>query len=247
MSATTRICNICTDEFPLDAEHFYPAKGYRDGFKPNCKGCYGKRAKGYTYKPLSEERRIKGRQRVKNNRDRNRRWAAEYLRSHPCVDCGETDIVVLEFDHVRGKKKNLNLMIHGTYSIKTIQAEIDKCDVVCVNCHRVRTAVSQAWGTSSGTAANTNASKMRRLRARNRAFVIDFLSSCSCVDCGVDDWRVLEFDHQGDKVANVSQLVSEAVALHRIEAEIAKCDVVCANCHRRRTTQEFSSYREAVA
>lgn len=71
-----------------------------------------------------------------------RRFMIDYLHAHPCVDCGESDIVALEFDHVRGiKKKGLTQLVVEGYTLKTIQEEIDKCEVVCANCHRRRTAL----------------------------------------------------------------------------------------------------------
>lgn len=70
----------------------------------------------------------------------------EYLRSHPCVDCGEADITVLEFDHVApgAKTMDVGLMV-GRRSWPVIWAEIAKCEVRCANCHRKRTARQQAW------------------------------------------------------------------------------------------------------
>lgn len=58
-----------------------------------------------------------------------------------------------------------------------------------------------------------------------------------CTDCGISyPYVVMQFDHvRGDKVANVSRLVARLAAWHRIEAEIAKCELVCANCHALRT------------
>lgn len=68
-------------------------------------------------------------------------WVLDYLKSHSCVDCGEKDPVILEFDHVRGKKDfNISQVLHRGVSLSTIQAEIKKCDVRCANCHRKRTA-----------------------------------------------------------------------------------------------------------
>ena len=65
----------------------------------------------------------------------------EYLSSHPCVDCEENDIIVLEFDHVRGKKLyNISDMVARDFSWKSIQKEIEKCDIRCANCHKRRTA-----------------------------------------------------------------------------------------------------------
>jgi hypothetical protein len=67
------------------------------------------------------------------------RLLIEYFESHSCVDCGETDPVVLEFDHLRDKSFDVGRkLIHTTW--KTILDEIAKCEVVCANCHRRRTA-----------------------------------------------------------------------------------------------------------
>ncbi len=61
----------------------------------------------------------------------------EYLLSNPCIDCGETDTIVLEFDHVRGEKiNNVSKMVQSGASIDKIKSEIDKCEVRCANCHR---------------------------------------------------------------------------------------------------------------
>ena len=63
----------------------------------------------------------------------------EYLRTHACVDCGETDLLVLEFDHLRDKKYNIAEMINRDFTWASILREIEKCEVVCANCHRRRT------------------------------------------------------------------------------------------------------------
>ena len=66
-------------------------------------------------------------------------YVYNYLLSHPCADCGNNDILVLTFDHVRGKKQlNVSEMVGRGRSIDTIKAEIAKCDVVCFNCHMRR-------------------------------------------------------------------------------------------------------------
>ena len=67
-------------------------------------------------------------------------WILAYLRTHPCVDCGEADTRCLDFDHVRGKKiMHVSRMI-GDYRWEKIVEEIQKCEVRCSNCHRKRTA-----------------------------------------------------------------------------------------------------------
>src|SRR5712664_2964972 len=54
-----------------------------------------------------------------------------------CIDCGEKDLRVLDFDHVRGvKRKNVSSLIGAMVSIRTLLDEIDKCEVRCANDHR---------------------------------------------------------------------------------------------------------------
>jgi hypothetical protein len=57
---------------------------------------------------------------------RNRRYVLEYLRSHPCVDCGEPDPIVLEFDHVAEKKHNIGDLLQRGPALETVIAEIRK-------------------------------------------------------------------------------------------------------------------------
>jgi hypothetical protein len=55
----------------------------------------------------------------------------------------------------------------------------------------------------------------------------------SCVRCGCSDWRVLEFNHiDGVKLFNVSDMLRDGCSKFAVLSEIAKCEVLCANCHR---------------
>jgi hypothetical protein len=76
----------------------------------------------------------------------NMKRIVEYLDQHPCVDCGEGDILVLHFDH-RDRADKLvevgNLIRYGSWP--RIAAEIAKCDVRCANCHQRRTARQFRW------------------------------------------------------------------------------------------------------
>lgn len=61
-------------------------------------------------------------------------------KSVPCADCNkEYPYYVMDFDHVRGKKKFNIGAGANSYSLRVIEKEIDKCEVVCSNCHRQRT------------------------------------------------------------------------------------------------------------
>jgi hypothetical protein len=75
----------------------------------------------------------------------NRENLIAYLREHPCVDCGEKDIIVLQFDHVRGtKRRDISYMICAGFRWDTILKEIEKCDVRCANDHLRKTAKQQS-------------------------------------------------------------------------------------------------------
>lgn len=70
----------------------------------------------------------------------------KYLLKHPCVDCGETDPIVLDFDHRPGWDKKFTIGLNTNYCFATLEKEIKKCDVRCANCHRRKTAVQFQWG-----------------------------------------------------------------------------------------------------
>lgn len=73
-----------------------------------------------------------------------RKMIWEYLLEHPCVDCGEKDPTVLEFDHLRDKKKNISSLTNDV-TLKRVLEEIAKCEVRCANCHRRKTALTLRW------------------------------------------------------------------------------------------------------
>jgi hypothetical protein len=82
---------------------------------------------------------------VTDYRKTNRQFIYDYLKANHCVDCGETNPIVLEFDHKDPDLKLFNLGDSKSYSLDKIKNEITKCDVVCANCHRVRTAKTYNW------------------------------------------------------------------------------------------------------
>jgi uncharacterized membrane protein YidH (DUF202 family) len=165
----------------------------------------------------------------------------ELLRGNPCADCGEPDVVVLEFDHVAGKHKEVSALVSAGVPLARLEAELARCDVVCVNCHRRRTAARAGWSLlrTEGTAEL----RARPRVQRNLAWLREHLRRSRCVDCGESDPVVLEHDHRGDKRAGVTYLAWSEYSLATIAAEIAKCDVRCCNCHRRRTAEAGDWFR----
>ena len=92
-----------------------------------------------------------------------------------------------------------------------------------------------------------NAAQRKRTLALERAaYLIEYFRSNPCSDCGESDPVVLEFDHQGEKLFTIGQDLCDR-NWTSILNEIAKCEVVCANCHRRRTARRRGHIRAAVA
>ncbi|HUP68642.1 MAG TPA: hypothetical protein VM142_02390 [Acidimicrobiales bacterium] len=131
-----RRCGRCGET--LSVEQFAwrrQAKNQRDNYCRPCRSDY-KREHYQTNKARYIEAAARRGNRVAGERTR---WLIEFFRSHPCVDCGEADPVVLEFDHLRDKSFTIARSFRYL-KWSTIQNEIAKCDVVCANCHRRRTA-----------------------------------------------------------------------------------------------------------
>jgi len=111
------------------------ARDQRDTYCRPCRSAY--KAKHYR---ANKARYIEN-ARVRGQRERLRRtkYLIDYFRFNPCADCQESDPLVLEFDHLGDK--SFDIGANFTYrSWESILAEMAKCDVVCANCHRRRTA-----------------------------------------------------------------------------------------------------------
>jgi len=84
----------------------------------------------------------------------------------------------------------------------------------------------------------------QRIIEENRTKLFAYLSQHPCVDCSETDPYVLEFDHVwGKKSKDIAKMVMDGYSWSTIEAEIAKCEVRCANCHRIRESEKGSSWR----
>ena len=87
------------------------------------------------------------------------------------------------------------------------------------------------------------AEKRENTKTKYRKIFYDYLIDKSCIDCGMSDIRVLEFDHREDKSFNISSKMAY-MPLVSLMAEIEKCDIVCANCHRIRTGYQLNWYKK---
>jgi hypothetical protein len=167
------------------------------------------------------------------------------LRARPCLDCGSTfDPHQMDFDHREGTEKAFRLTSGGAMlrSRTALLAEASKCDVVCANCHRIRT-----WRRHTARPASPPGTSVglgqRRDRWRAQARLLDVLRDRPCADCSQRfPPCAMDFDHRDptSKRSAVTRMIGRA-GTQRILDEAAKCDIVCANCHRLRTFERRSA------
>lgn len=135
-----KVCTSCNVKKPI--EEFQKRSSSKDGRTNLCKPCKRKydnehyKNNPYRAKYIRENQRKRQLEAEK--------YIINYLLEHPCVDCGEADIIVLEFDHVRGEKKGVVSVLKRS-SLSSVKKEIEKCEVRCANCHRRKTAKQFGW------------------------------------------------------------------------------------------------------
>jgi exonuclease III len=93
---------------------------------------------------------------------------------------------------------------------------------------------------------STQTARLRANRKKNRKtlqeFVVNYFKSNPCVDCGMFNILVLEFDHTQGKKENVSHLMRQGCTLKRLKEEIELCEVRCCNCHRIKTLSRLGKH-----
>jgi hypothetical protein len=138
----TKLCAKCSSVKPTS--EFNRNKWKKDGLQHYCRECHYQSV--IASQRTHREAFLKRLQRY-NERKRNeiRRMVFEYLQTHPCVDCGESDVIVLDFDHQRDKKHTISQLIISNKQWADILNEIEKCEVRCANCHRRKTAQQFGW------------------------------------------------------------------------------------------------------
>lgn len=125
-------------------DQFGPNKSKTSGLQDYCRDC-GKEYQRAHYLKTPEKNPARNATRMRVLK-RNMEFLWHYLAEHPCVDCGEADPIVLEFDHVRGEKLYaVSVVASRGFSIEMVVEEIAKCEVRCCNCHRRQTAERGNW------------------------------------------------------------------------------------------------------
>jgi 5-methylcytosine-specific restriction endonuclease McrA len=252
----------CTKENCTTPE---PLQVFKYGSKGTCYGCVRRlgREKSKIYREkLTEEERLKinkrtaeyhkkhkirlSKMKVENARKRRRAkqdLLYEYLLTQCCEICGEKDIIVLEFDHVGTKIKNISRMVNN-HSWKMVQKELKECRVLCTNCHRRRTAEQLNWYVLEFLKNQNTEMKLcppQKGRKKKQDRLYNYLSGKCCEVCGEEDIVTLEFDHLEEKTDMISEMIFRR-KWEVVQTEINKCQILCANCHKRKTAEQFDWY-----
>lgn len=135
-------CNKCNIVKPIEV--FQKRSSNVDGYTNTCKECKREYDNQY-HKNRTKESKHHKYVLQKERIQKIRKFIYTYLQNKCCNICGESDIVVLEFHHTKDKLFNISDGIKRAYSLNKIKKEIDKCEILCANCHRKVTAKEQQW------------------------------------------------------------------------------------------------------
>ena len=125
-------CYTCGRD--LEASCFGKNRCKKDGLQAQCNEC--RRATNNKYYKDSEIRRAT----VRRNDAARLLAIKEYIagiKASGCIICGETTLCVLDFHHTSNNKlDNISTLVANKGSFNNIVAEVEKCVVLCANCHR---------------------------------------------------------------------------------------------------------------
>lgn len=130
-----KTCNRCKTQKPISDFN----KKRASGVQPYCKSCQGEyQRENY------EKTRVSNLENIYENRKKRkniiRLFLADFYTNNSCVDCGETDITVLDFDHLLEKNFGINKALGDVMPLDRIKEELKNGEVRCSNCHRKITA-----------------------------------------------------------------------------------------------------------
>lgn len=137
-----------------------------------------------------------------------------------CSHCGEERYQCLTFHHKDPIQKEFNITIIRAGRLSKILKEVEKCDLLCYNCH-AKIHISE-------TVAN---------RKKNKKIYLEYKKTDSCINCGETEPNCLHFHHRnpeekGFLLSSKANLIESIDKLpDKIKKELDKCDVLCGNCH----------------
>jgi hypothetical protein len=138
---TVKRCSRCRETKPYSGFHKNSAR--RDGFQNYCKSCR-------VVVDHDEYQRTRGQKPPQRLWERGRaEWLLSLKAGHPCTDCGRVyRPQVMQWDHLPGTEKLGDVSTFKGRSRQEVLAEIGKCQLVCANCHAIRTFERAGWATS---------------------------------------------------------------------------------------------------
>jgi hypothetical protein len=227
----TLVCKNCGESFP--ARQVIDGKTrtfYRRSFCLTCSPFGGHNSSKYPVGRSSDAdsarkaRRRESYRRSLRKRRQHRKRELVAQRGGRCSDCGyEVTVVALEFHHRDPATKDFAI---GGFngSLARLEAEALKCDLICANCHRKRHALEDAKLELSQVVELRRNTKIRAVR----------MFGATCYGCAREFVpAVFEFHHWS---AQTKEFGVASEGLNRpwpiVAAELAKCVMLCANCHR---------------
>lgn len=240
-----QVCSVCLKPKPIDQFGFNSRMSNRDVRNKTCFACCNRAKKWRQTNP--EILKCKS------------LWE-NWKETHACVRCGENDARVIEADHCKGVYTHI-LSDYTYWGVEgrgtaAMEEEFKVVQALCCYCHRIKSAQERAKAKADAEAEDTYSDKpeavANRARKATKQREVDKkkLAAGCCIICQreVTEANVSGFDwmhrdrkeksRYGGKQASVSDLVRNNASLARIEEEIAKCDLGCANCHRKSTIEE---------
>jgi hypothetical protein len=219
-----KLCVRCKNE--RENSCFSPDKKTTDKLASWCKICFSEYRKERYSKNIELSR-----QNTNNRRAERIKWLQDLKKSKPCLDCNNIyEPYCMDFDHVpeRGQKvQSVSRMVLSNSPKEKILEEIQKCDLVCVLCHNKRSY-------------NRLISKLvPSKKHRPNVELIQKFKNKPCADCGKQyDYYNMQLDHidPSTKLYNICQLRNRNFDI--LQKELAKCQVLCALCHRKKSIIE---------
>ncbi len=253
-----KTCTKCGTVKPLTEYYKAPTK---IGLTPWCKACWcarrkelyprkAEKARAYTKawrlrnpEKTKEQRRLH--KKLNPNYAYNRHLPMyEYLKNlkttNQCTDCKNYfPSVSMDYDHVRGEKyRNVSVLAWNSTDTELVDKEIAKCDLVCSNCHRIRT-VKRTHEQPTKVKSKVALKSLKR-RTRAKEYLDQIKQNNPCSVCNkYFPVAAMEFDHvdRTTKSTCVGELRGRSIA--RVAEEVAKCRLICSNCHRVKTAKDL--------
>lgn len=219
-----KACSLCNES--KDIGCFVKQAKAADGLFPWCEDCRRK------YRKEKRKNNIEDARRYTNDKRAVRISWFQVLKSNtPCTDCGQIyEPYCMDYDHVpeRGEKiKSVSRMVIDNTPKEVILEEIKKCDLVCLLCHNKRTHL------------RFNGERKYKPHQQRNIDIINKFKNKPCTMCGHQyELYNMQIDHidSSVKLYDVCQLKSRKLEI--LGAELVKCQVLCALCHRRKSIIE---------